>query len=245
MIAFGAGEQTGSSSPELPCLPARGPTAHLHHQCDRISQLPAAENHQDQRRLPERTGCHQAALSRPDEHRAKAHPSGPCLENSSIPARHLLWRTARLWNPHSPMSTKRFTGDLPPILGDRAPIGGDRGPIWSDRVPITGDRPPIRRDRVPIVGDRPPIRGDGALIVSDRASIRGASDASMLIAGDRAAAPRKPRSPEGLLPRSRGAGAPGAGERPRPSSSRADLADFMVEACESPTWVGKAVHLGG
>ncbi len=31
-----------------------------------------------------------------------------------------------------------------------------------------------------------------------------------------------------------------------PSSiSRADVADFMVEACESPTWVGKAVQLGG
>jgi hypothetical protein len=31
-----------------------------------------------------------------------------------------------------------------------------------------------------------------------------------------------------------------------PSSiSRADLADFMVEACESMTWVGKAVQLGG
>jgi len=27
--------------------------------------------------------------------------------------------------------------------------------------------------------------------------------------------------------------------------SRADLADFMVEACESTTWVGKAVQLGG
>ncbi len=27
--------------------------------------------------------------------------------------------------------------------------------------------------------------------------------------------------------------------------SRADLADFMVEACESTTWVGKRVHLGG
>lgn len=31
-----------------------------------------------------------------------------------------------------------------------------------------------------------------------------------------------------------------------PSSiARADLADFMVEACESTKWVGKAVHLGG
>jgi nucleoside-diphosphate-sugar epimerase len=29
------------------------------------------------------------------------------------------------------------------------------------------------------------------------------------------------------------------------SISRADLANFMVEACESPKWVGKAVHLGG
>lgn len=29
------------------------------------------------------------------------------------------------------------------------------------------------------------------------------------------------------------------------SISRADLADFLVEACESPTWVGKSVHLGG
>jgi putative NADH-flavin reductase len=29
------------------------------------------------------------------------------------------------------------------------------------------------------------------------------------------------------------------------SISRADLADFLVEACESPTWVGKAVQLGG
>jgi len=29
------------------------------------------------------------------------------------------------------------------------------------------------------------------------------------------------------------------------SISRADLADFMVEACESTIWVGKAVQLGG
>ena len=29
------------------------------------------------------------------------------------------------------------------------------------------------------------------------------------------------------------------------SISRADVADFLVEACESTTWVGKAVHLGG
>lgn len=29
------------------------------------------------------------------------------------------------------------------------------------------------------------------------------------------------------------------------SISRADVADFMVEACESATWVGKSVHLGG
>jgi len=27
--------------------------------------------------------------------------------------------------------------------------------------------------------------------------------------------------------------------------TRADLADFLVESCESPTWVGQAVHLGG
>src|SRR3984957_14308630 len=27
--------------------------------------------------------------------------------------------------------------------------------------------------------------------------------------------------------------------------SRADLADFLVEACESSRWVGKSVHLGG
>jgi hypothetical protein len=27
--------------------------------------------------------------------------------------------------------------------------------------------------------------------------------------------------------------------------SRADVADFMVEACESTTWVGKRVQLGG
>ncbi len=29
------------------------------------------------------------------------------------------------------------------------------------------------------------------------------------------------------------------------SISRADVADFMVEACESMTWVGKGVQLGG
>ena len=29
------------------------------------------------------------------------------------------------------------------------------------------------------------------------------------------------------------------------SISRADLADFLVEACESETWLGKAVQLGG
>ena len=29
------------------------------------------------------------------------------------------------------------------------------------------------------------------------------------------------------------------------SISRADVADFMVDACESSTWVGKAVQLGG
>jgi uncharacterized protein YbjT (DUF2867 family) len=33
---------------------------------------------------------------------------------------------------------------------------------------------------------------------------------------------------------------------PVPSSiSRADVADFLVEACEVPTWVGRAVQLGG
>jgi uncharacterized protein YbjT (DUF2867 family) len=33
---------------------------------------------------------------------------------------------------------------------------------------------------------------------------------------------------------------------PLPSSiSRADVADFLVEACEAPTWVGHAVQLGG
>jgi putative NADH-flavin reductase len=40
-----------------------------------------------------------------------------------------------------------------------------------------------------------------------------------------------------------------AGERLIPenggSISRADVADFMVEACESTTWVGKGVQLGG
>jgi putative NADH-flavin reductase len=29
------------------------------------------------------------------------------------------------------------------------------------------------------------------------------------------------------------------------TTSRADLADFLVEACETTQWVGKAVHLGG
>ena len=34
--------------------------------------------------------------------------------------------------------------------------------------------------------------------------------------------------------------------RPVPASiSRADVADFLVDACESTTWVGKTVHLGG
>jgi putative NADH-flavin reductase len=33
---------------------------------------------------------------------------------------------------------------------------------------------------------------------------------------------------------------------PVPSSiSRADVADFLVEACEVPTWVGRAVQIGG
>lgn len=33
---------------------------------------------------------------------------------------------------------------------------------------------------------------------------------------------------------------------PVPSSiSRADVADFLVQACESDTWIGKAVQLGG
>jgi uncharacterized membrane protein len=32
---------------------------------------------------------------------------------------------------------------------------------------------------------------------------------------------------------------------PFTSASRADVADFMVEASESATWVGKAVQLGG
>jgi uncharacterized protein YbjT (DUF2867 family) len=34
-------------------------------------------------------------------------------------------------------------------------------------------------------------------------------------------------------------------ERVPSSISRADVADFMVEACEVPTWVGHAVQLGG
>jgi uncharacterized protein YbjT (DUF2867 family) len=34
-------------------------------------------------------------------------------------------------------------------------------------------------------------------------------------------------------------------ERVPSSLSRADLADFLVESCVDPTWVGKAVQLGG
>ncbi len=34
-------------------------------------------------------------------------------------------------------------------------------------------------------------------------------------------------------------------ERVPSAISRADVADFLVQACEGPTWVGKAVQLGG
>jgi uncharacterized protein YbjT (DUF2867 family) len=34
-------------------------------------------------------------------------------------------------------------------------------------------------------------------------------------------------------------------ERLPSTSSRADVAGFLVDACEGPKWVGKVVHLGG
>jgi len=52
----------------VPGLPTRTPQNRVHHQLDRIHQLPTAENHQDPRAFPVRRGRNEANLPRPAQH---------------------------------------------------------------------------------------------------------------------------------------------------------------------------------
>src|SRR5215210_3418500 len=65
----------GAGDPVLR-VPTRGPQGHLHHEHDRIHQLPAAEDNQDPRPLPHRRRPDQAALPRLPRDRSH-HPSRP------------------------------------------------------------------------------------------------------------------------------------------------------------------------
>ena len=55
-------------------FPARGPQGHLHHQHDRVDQLPATQDQQDPRALPHRRRPGQAALPRLPRPRRRPHP---------------------------------------------------------------------------------------------------------------------------------------------------------------------------
>lgn len=61
-------ERLGTVHP-VPRLRPRGPEDHLHHERDRVAELPAPQDHQEPRSLPQRRRCDQAALAGHPRHR--------------------------------------------------------------------------------------------------------------------------------------------------------------------------------
>ena len=58
----------------VPGVPARAAQGHLHDQRDRVAELPAAQDHQEPRALPQRRRRREAALARDLQHRGQARP---------------------------------------------------------------------------------------------------------------------------------------------------------------------------
>jgi putative transposase len=58
----------------VPGVPARAAPRHLHHELDRVAELPAAQGHQEPRPLPQRRRRRQAALAGDLQHRGQASP---------------------------------------------------------------------------------------------------------------------------------------------------------------------------
>ena len=58
----------------VPGLPARAAPSHLHHELDRVAELPATQDHQEPRPLPQRRRRGQAAVVGDLQHRRQASP---------------------------------------------------------------------------------------------------------------------------------------------------------------------------
>jgi hypothetical protein len=68
------GERLGAVHP-VPGLPTRTPQDHLHHERDRVAELPAPQDHQESRALPERRRGDQAAVAGHPRHRGRTRPA--------------------------------------------------------------------------------------------------------------------------------------------------------------------------
>ena len=67
------GERLGAVHP-VPGVPARAAQDHLHHQRDRVAELPAPQDHQEPRPLPQRRRRRQAAVAGDPRHRGQTRP---------------------------------------------------------------------------------------------------------------------------------------------------------------------------
>ena len=78
------GERLGAVHP-VPGVPARAAEGHLHHELDRVAELPDAQDHQEPRPLPQRRGRDQAAVAGDPRHRGQASPRTSQGEGSYPP----------------------------------------------------------------------------------------------------------------------------------------------------------------
>ena len=75
-------ERLGTVHP-VPGVPAASPQDHLHHQRDRVAELPAPQDHQEPRPLPQRRGRGQTALAGHPRHRGQTRPRTRQIERQN------------------------------------------------------------------------------------------------------------------------------------------------------------------
>ena len=104
----------------VPGVPAGAPQDHLHHQRDRVAELPAPEDHQEPRPLPQRRRRDQAALAGDPRHRGQTRPGtrqrgrpaqGPAPQS---PTRLVEGAQVQGWNrPSAPSPSPTPTASTP------------------------------------------------------------------------------------------------------------------------------------
>ncbi len=127
----------------VPGLPARVASGHLHHELDRVAELPAAQDHQEPRPLPQRPRRRQAAVARHLQHRGQTSPT----------TRKGTWQTRRT-NAKPPDDSSRARSSP---TGNK-PSSSSHSSTPTASTPTSNDRPLHRQlDRLHGRGRRIPF----------------------------------------------------------------------------------------